>query len=211
MKGTTLAKDQAAAPPAGSVEVRTSPLLSTAMHSEAEGQEAPVIWTEPPPLASLQLAAPPLGLVELRRLPASLPLRQSAAATHDTASRLPGPAGAPTRCQAEASPRGSVEVTMRPSAVTATQRDGELQETPLNSTSSPNSIDCQAEAPPVGSVEVKILPLSTPPWSERLPETATQRLRRRARDSEEMDVAALLVDLGHVSMPRRGPVGLVEE
>ena len=163
MKGTTLAKDQAAAPPAGSVEVRTSPLSSTAMHSEAEGQETPAIWTEPPPLATPQLEAPALGLVELKRLPLSLPLRQSAAATHDTARRLPGPAGAPITCQSEASPRGSVEVTMRPSSATATQSDGELQETPLNSKGSPSSIDRQAEAPPVGSVEVKILPLSTPP------------------------------------------------
>ena len=47
-EGDRFSKCQALAPPVGSVEVITSPLLSTARQASEVGQEIPVICTEPP-------------------------------------------------------------------------------------------------------------------------------------------------------------------
>src|SRR4051812_29570674 len=98
----------------------------------------PVIWTEPPPGNSSQPDSPPVALVEASRLPASLPVTQSAGRTQEIACRLPGPPGAPTTLHAEPSPVGSVEVRIRPSLATITQSDAVGQETARNSTGSPS-------------------------------------------------------------------------
>ena len=74
----------ALAPPVGSVEVTTSPELSTATHSAADAQDTPVKG----PLRSTWLAvhtlAPPLGSVELSTLPTSSTATHSDGDGHDT-------------------------------------------------------------------------------------------------------------------------------
>src|SRR5215218_10259288 len=113
-KGTRFSKCHESAPPVGSVEVRTSPLLSTATQRLAVGQEMPVICTEPPAFASSQPAGPAAGAVEVRTLPVKLPAAQSRVDRQATPSRSPGPPGVPVSVQAEAPPVGLVETKIRP-------------------------------------------------------------------------------------------------
>ncbi len=155
--GSTLVNVQAPVPPVGSVEVRTSPLLSTTTQCVAETQAAPVICTEPPPATVFQLGGAPNGLAEVIRLPPVLPDTQSGP-KHETPNRFPFPTAGTTWAH-EAGPLvGLVEARIRPSLPTATQNDGDAHETPRSSSDGANWVVAQAALPPVGFVEVMILP-----------------------------------------------------
>src|SRR5436305_2978116 len=162
-----LVKVHAPDPPAGSVEVRTSALLSTATQRESDGQVAAVSCTEPPPRLAGQAEAGPVGSVETIRLPSTLPLTQSAGEGQEMPNRLPGMPGNCTCCQAPGS--GLVELRTSPASVgsglmlspsspTATQNAGEGQEMPRSSSGPGSWVTVQADAPPVGLVEVATLP-----------------------------------------------------
>src|SRR3954452_14888238 len=86
-KGRRFSKVQAEAPPVGSVEVRTSPLLSIATHCRSEGQSTPVIWTVPPPCAGLQADAGPVGAVEVKSVFTALPVTQRLGLGQETPRR----------------------------------------------------------------------------------------------------------------------------
>ncbi len=63
-----VAEDPAGDPAVGSVDVRTSPSMSTATHSDADGHETPS--NGPPPVdLTVHALAPPVGLVEVMALP----------------------------------------------------------------------------------------------------------------------------------------------
>src|SRR4051794_15968353 len=117
-KGTRFSKVQESAPAAGSVEVRTSALLSTARQRARSGQVRPVIVTEPAPLASAK-GAPPSGSLDARRLPPASPATQREG-TQETACRSRW-VGERTWRHAPAPPVGSPEAKTRPSLPTATQ------------------------------------------------------------------------------------------
>jgi hypothetical protein len=142
-KGTRFSKCHGPPPPPGSVEVRTSPLLSTAAQRVAVGQETPVTRTEPPPFVAVHVAAGRPGSVEVRRLPAPPPATQSEVAAQATAPSSRPPARVPTSCQAEGPPVGSVETTIRPSSATAAQSEGPPQETDLRSSELSSWVLCQ--------------------------------------------------------------------
>ena len=148
LNGTRFSKRQEAAPPLGSVEVRTLPLSSTATQRLSVGQETPVILIEVPALASCQPAAAPLGSVEVRTFPVLLPAAQSRVDTQETPCRPTGPPGVPASAQVEAPPVGSVETKMRPSPPVATQSEGVPQETPRSSGS--RRFDSPASCPRSG-------------------------------------------------------------
>src|SRR2546421_612403 len=82
-RGPTFDAIQAAGPPPGSVEVRTSPAPSTATHSEGLGHATPKREFEPSTLVTVQAAGPPVGSVEVTTLP------EPSTATH---SEAPGQA-----------------------------------------------------------------------------------------------------------------------
>src|SRR5215218_7256561 len=112
---------QAPRPPVGLLDVRTSPLLSTATHCLVGRQLTPVTWTEIPPFAAPQEEAAS-GLVEDSRFPPALPATQSTVAAHETPCRSPGPPGVPSVLHAETPPVGLVETRTPPCCATATQR-----------------------------------------------------------------------------------------
>jgi hypothetical protein len=156
--GITFWKDQSELSPSGSVELRTSPLLSTATQAILSRQEIPVMRTEPPPLRSLQAEAPAVGFVEERKLPPKLPAAHSALPAQETPRISPGPPGSPMSRHPFKPAVGLAEAIMRPFSPTATQSSGVPQETPRRSRLSSICVTDHASGPPVGSVEVRTFP-----------------------------------------------------
>src|SRR5271166_6748474 len=153
----TLLALQAFAPPVGSDELRTLPRLSTAKHSEAEGQERPnservrptgaSVHAEPPPAASVVVSSDP-ELTEATHKPVEL---------HETPANLAGATGVLVTLHADAPPEGLVEVTTWPFWSTATHMTvvhERLRNPPLNV--GPGATD-HAAVPPVGFEEVTML------------------------------------------------------
>src|SRR5829696_502803 len=134
-RGRTFLKDQAPAPPAGSVETITSALLVTAAQAPTAGQEAALTGRPLPAVTAFQAPAPPVGEVEDSIWP-ELPVTQSEVEGQETPFSARCPAGCLATCQVPVPPVGSVEVRMLPSSPTATQSEGEGQATPRRSTGS---------------------------------------------------------------------------
>src|SRR5262245_18602446 len=86
-----LARLQAAAPPAGSVELSALPESSTPTQNELEAQERPKISRGSPAPASISdvvhLVASPVGTVEVRALPLLSTATQKAVEAQETAVR----------------------------------------------------------------------------------------------------------------------------
>lgn len=150
--GITLTKSQAT--PVGSVEVRTSALLSTAAQALGRGQEMPLTGNPLPAETTCHSPAPLVGFVELIICPA-LPVTQSAGEGQEMPLRLVAPPGWPTTLHADAGPAGLVETAMLPSLPTAAQKVVVGQETPRKSSGDSSCVTVQAEASPVGSPETR--------------------------------------------------------
>jgi hypothetical protein len=149
------------APPAGLVEVTTSPNESNATHSEAEGQEIVVSEGEKPvPVsrwAEVQAPAPPAGSVDVYTFDPESTMAQNVADGHEMPLGR-APESIRLTVQAEPSPVGLVEVMASPWSSSATHSVAVGQERPvkLAGVEVGSWTEFQADAPPVGSVELAI-------------------------------------------------------
>jgi hypothetical protein len=79
-------RDQAAGPPAGSVEVSTSPTVETTTHNEVDAHETPV-RDRAPSAATVHVDAPPAGLLDVTTSPASSSATHNDPDGHEIRSR----------------------------------------------------------------------------------------------------------------------------
>ncbi len=81
--GSTLVTVQV--PPAGFVVVSTSPVVSTATHSETDGHDTPVRFPSVLSCSRFQADAPPVGSVVVSSVPSPPTATHSEVEGHDTA------------------------------------------------------------------------------------------------------------------------------
>ncbi len=159
-------------PASGSVVVTMCPALSTATHSDVEGQERLVrLLTPSTARCTDHVPAPASGAVEVTAFPSPSTATQSDADGHDKSfgpiSSFDG-AGPVMRSTAKgvhalAPPVGSVEATTSPEGpATPTHSVVDAQDTPWMCPTPPTfAVTVHACVPRVGSVEVRTLPVSS--------------------------------------------------
>ncbi len=148
----------------GLAELQTFPDPSPATQREVEGQEIDQNTLPGSTVDDVQVEAPAAGLVELITFPlASTATHSDDAGAQETAWMKLCP-GRNDSFQALAPPVGSVEVSIAPLLLNATQSEAEAHDTALKKPLA-TGVVCQADVPPVGFVEVTTSPA---------PSTATQ-------------------------------------